>query len=85
MTTNPVDRLDRIERAIENLTSVVAGLANATVASNARMDRFEALVEMSYEPVQALLQVSSENQAMIERLDAILERMVYREGRGDGE
>ena len=85
MTTNPVDRLDRIERAIENLTSVVAGLANATVASNARMDRFEALVKMSYEPVQALLQVSSENQAMIERLDAILERMVYREGRGDGE
>lgn len=90
MTTNQPDRLDRIETTIENLTNVVAGLANAAVASDARMDRFEALVETSYEPVQALLEASTRHEAtianqeaMISRLDAILERMIYREGRNE--
>ncbi len=63
------------------------------------MEQFQALVETSYEPVQALLEASTghdailasheeilaSHQAMISRLDAILERMVYREGRGNEE
>jgi len=69
-----------------------ARMEKSEAASNARMDRLEATLETFSEPIQVLLEASQQhdaiiasNNAMISRLDAIIERMVYREGRGNDE
>ncbi len=73
MNNGSGNRLDRIEALLEN----------SIIASNARMDRLEAAIETFREPIEILLESATRHDAMISRLDAILERMIYREGRGN--
>ncbi len=96
MTNGSTDRLDRIEAAIENL--VAANLANNErmerdrQQSNERMTKIEQAIERQQRPIEVLAASSADHEvriarqdALIERLDAILERMIYREGRGNEE
>lgn len=60
--------------------------------SNERMARIEQMIERQQRPIEVLAASSADHEvriarqdALIERLDAILERMIYREGRGNEE
>ena len=90
-------RIDKSEAAFnakmeKSEATFNARMEKSEAASNARMDRLEATLETFSEPIQVLLEASQQhdaiiasNNAMISRLDAIIERMVYREGRGNDE
>lgn len=87
MTTNPPDKIDRLENLVESL---IRSSENLLIASERNQTQISTLATVALQQQQRVEQVAREHEqrlarqdALIERLDAILERLVYRQGRND--
>lgn len=87
MTTNPPDKIDRLENLVESL---IRSSENLLIASERNQTQISTLATVAQQQQQRVEQVAREHEqrlarqdALIERLDAILERLVYRQGRND--
>ena len=83
--TNNSDRLDRIERILENLAQnqshIVQTQGQVIQIQERQQEQIQTLVNTALNHESRI----ARQDALIERLDAIIERMVYREGRGNGD
>lgn len=73
MTNGSNDRLDRIERILEEL----ARNQRQIIQTQGQIVQIQ---ERQQEQIQILVNAAKRHDALIERLDAIIERLVYREG-----
>lgn len=87
MTTNPPDKIDRLENLVESL---IRSSENLLIASERNQTQISTLATVAQQQQQRVEQVAREHEqrlarqdALIEHLDAILERLVYRQGRND--
>ena len=85
MNNGSRDRLDRIEQILESLAQNQRQL----IQNQEQMVQNQRLQQ---EQIQVLVNAALDHEsriarqdALIERLDTIIERMVYREGRGNGD
>ena len=99
MTNGSSDRLDRIERILEGLAQnqgqvvetqrQIVDNQRQVIQSQERIVQIQGQIVQSQEQqqkqIQALVNAATHHEATIARLDAILERLIYREGRGNGD
>ena len=85
MTNGSSDRLDRIEQILESLAQNQGQLAQnqgqIVQSQGLQQEQIQILANAALDHESSI----ARQDALIERLDAIIERMVYREGRGDGD
>lgn len=85
MTNGGSDRFDRIERILESLAQNQERLVSSQGQIVQTAGRILEIQQQQQGQIQTLADAATRHEAMISRLDAILERLIYREGRGNGE
>lgn len=90
--TNSSDRLDRIEQILERLAQnqrqIVQAQGEIVQAHGGIVQNLERILqiqERQQDQIEALVNAATRHESIISRLDAILERLIYREGRSNGD
>lgn len=78
MSNGSSNRIDRIEQLLEQIVQIQQ---RAISLQGQQQEQIQVLVNAAADHAARL----ARQDALIERLDAIIERMVYREGRGNGD
>lgn len=79
------DRLDRIEQILEGLAQNQGQIIQNQQQIIQSQGQIVQSQRLQQEQIQALVNAVTHHEAIISRLDAILERLIYREGRGNGD
>ncbi len=89
MTTNSVDRIDRIEALLEKSIQATISYRQANREEMAEVRAVLSALAASQsnqnQQIKALVDASAATLAAVTRLEGIVEHMVYREGRGNKE
>jgi ABC-type transporter Mla subunit MlaD len=92
MTNGISDRLDRVEQILERSMRLLGQMAENQRQIVQTQEQIIQNQEQQQSQIQVLVNAAlnhksglARQDALIERLDAIIERLVYREGRGNGD
>lgn len=83
--TNSNDRIDRVERSLELSAQLLDRVIRVQERILDTQERTLVHQRRQEEQIQILLDAATRHESTISRLDAILERLIYREGRGNGD
>ena len=85
MINESSDRLDRIEQILEGLAQNQGQIIQNQEKVIQTQGQIAQSQGLQQKQIQDLVTAATYHEAIIARLDAILERLIYREGRGNGD